>query len=190
MKIYHAPNTRSVRIVWLFEELGLTYDIEALKLGDPRMRDPESGMDVIIVSTVSDHQAAYWQQRLDATRGQVAASDDNQVRLVTPRSRRCPAMTRTSWSRISSVASSTSRRTSGPEGCWSPCTRCSESTASSSPCLRSGAACRPADAGARGCSFASARPTSSSVETSHGRLRSTRRPPPKITSLPLFGSKQ
>ena len=41
MKIYHAPNTRSVRIVWLFEELGLTYDIEALKLGDPRMRDPE-----------------------------------------------------------------------------------------------------------------------------------------------------
>lgn len=41
MKIYHAPNTRSVRIVWLFEELGLPYDIERLKLGDPRMRAPE-----------------------------------------------------------------------------------------------------------------------------------------------------
>jgi glutathione S-transferase len=41
MKIYHAPNTRSVRIVWLFEELGLPYDIERFKLGDPRMRAPE-----------------------------------------------------------------------------------------------------------------------------------------------------
>ena len=26
MKIYYAPNTRAVRIVWLFEELGLPYD--------------------------------------------------------------------------------------------------------------------------------------------------------------------
>jgi glutathione S-transferase len=41
MKTYHAPNTRSVRIVWLFEELGLPYDIERFKLGDPRMRAPE-----------------------------------------------------------------------------------------------------------------------------------------------------
>ena len=41
MKIYHAPNTRSVRIVWLFEELSLPYDIERFKLGDPRMRAPE-----------------------------------------------------------------------------------------------------------------------------------------------------
>jgi len=41
MKIYHAPNTRSVRIVWLFEELGLPYDIERFKLGDPRMRAPD-----------------------------------------------------------------------------------------------------------------------------------------------------
>lgn len=41
MKIYHAPNTRSVRIVWLFEELGLPYDLEKLKLGDPVMRSPE-----------------------------------------------------------------------------------------------------------------------------------------------------
>jgi glutathione S-transferase len=41
MKIYHAPNTRSVRVVWLLEELGLPYDIERFKLGDPRMRAPE-----------------------------------------------------------------------------------------------------------------------------------------------------
>ena len=41
MKIYHAPNTRLVRIVWLFEELGLPYDLEKLKLGDPVMRSPE-----------------------------------------------------------------------------------------------------------------------------------------------------
>ena len=41
MKIYHAPNTRSVRIVWLFEELGLPYELGLLKLGDPAMRSPE-----------------------------------------------------------------------------------------------------------------------------------------------------
>jgi glutathione S-transferase len=41
MKIFHAPNTRSVRIVWLLEELGLPYELEKLKLGDPAMRSPE-----------------------------------------------------------------------------------------------------------------------------------------------------
>lgn len=41
MKLYHAPNTRSVRIVWLLEELGLPYELERLKLGDPAMRSPE-----------------------------------------------------------------------------------------------------------------------------------------------------
>ena len=41
MKIYHAPNTRSVRILWLFEELGLPYELENYKLGDPGMRSPE-----------------------------------------------------------------------------------------------------------------------------------------------------
>lgn len=41
MKIFHAPNTRSVRIVWLLEELGLSYEIEKFKLGDAKMRAPE-----------------------------------------------------------------------------------------------------------------------------------------------------
>lgn len=41
MKIFHAPNTRSVRIVWLLEELGLPYELEKYKLGDPAMRSPE-----------------------------------------------------------------------------------------------------------------------------------------------------
>ncbi len=41
MKIYHAPNTRSVRIVWLCEELGLDYELERFKLGDPAMRAPD-----------------------------------------------------------------------------------------------------------------------------------------------------
>ena len=41
MKIYYAPNTRAVRIVWLFEELGLPYDLERFKLGDAAMRAPE-----------------------------------------------------------------------------------------------------------------------------------------------------
>lgn len=41
MKIYYAPNTRAVRIVWLCEELGLSYELERFKLGDPSMRAPE-----------------------------------------------------------------------------------------------------------------------------------------------------
>jgi len=41
MKIYHAPNTRSVRIVWLFEELGLPYELERFTLGEASMRSPE-----------------------------------------------------------------------------------------------------------------------------------------------------
>lgn len=41
MKIFHAPNTRSVRIVWLLEELGLHYELEKFKLGDPAMRSPD-----------------------------------------------------------------------------------------------------------------------------------------------------
>jgi glutathione S-transferase len=40
VKIYYAPNTRAVRIVWLFEELGLPYEIERFKLGGASMRDP------------------------------------------------------------------------------------------------------------------------------------------------------
>ena len=41
MKIYYAPNTRAVRIIWLFGELGLPYDLERFKLGDAAMRAPE-----------------------------------------------------------------------------------------------------------------------------------------------------
>ncbi len=41
MKIFHAPNTRSVRVIWLFEELGLPYELERFTLGDPAMRTPE-----------------------------------------------------------------------------------------------------------------------------------------------------
>ncbi|MSQ68623.1 MAG: glutathione S-transferase family protein [Gammaproteobacteria bacterium] len=40
MKIYYAPNTRAVRIVWLFKELGLPYELETFQLGDPKMRAP------------------------------------------------------------------------------------------------------------------------------------------------------
>jgi len=41
MKIHFAPNTRAVRIVWLFEELGLPYELERYKLGDPAMRSAD-----------------------------------------------------------------------------------------------------------------------------------------------------
>lgn len=41
MKIYYAPNTRAVRIVWLCNELSLPYELESFTLGDPAMRTPQ-----------------------------------------------------------------------------------------------------------------------------------------------------
>lgn len=41
MKIYYAPNTRAVRVVWLCKELSLPHELESFTLGDPAMRTPE-----------------------------------------------------------------------------------------------------------------------------------------------------
>ncbi len=41
MKLYHCPGSRSSRIVWTFEELGLEYELISMPLGDKRMREPE-----------------------------------------------------------------------------------------------------------------------------------------------------
>ena len=41
MKIFHVQNTRAVRIIWLFEELQLPYELEVLKFGSPEMRSAE-----------------------------------------------------------------------------------------------------------------------------------------------------
>ena len=41
MKVHHAPNTRSVRAIWLLEEVGLPYDVQEYKLGDRSMRAPD-----------------------------------------------------------------------------------------------------------------------------------------------------
>ncbi len=41
MKLYHAPGSRSGRIIWLLEELGLPYTLETIPLGDPKMRAPD-----------------------------------------------------------------------------------------------------------------------------------------------------
>ena len=41
MKLYHCPGSRSIRIVWLLEELGLDYELVSMPLGDPKMRTPE-----------------------------------------------------------------------------------------------------------------------------------------------------
>lgn len=35
IKLYHSPRSRSLRIVWLFEELGLPYALESLELEPP-----------------------------------------------------------------------------------------------------------------------------------------------------------
>ncbi|MAG98102.1 MAG: glutathione S-transferase family protein [Alphaproteobacteria bacterium] len=41
MKLFHAPNSRSMRIVWLLEELGLEYELIGFKLGEKAMREPQ-----------------------------------------------------------------------------------------------------------------------------------------------------
>ena len=41
MKIYFAQNSRAVRVVGLFEELGLTYELKMFKLGNKLMRGAE-----------------------------------------------------------------------------------------------------------------------------------------------------
>ena len=41
MKVYYAPNSRAVRIVWLLEELGIDYEVVRFALGDKAMRAPD-----------------------------------------------------------------------------------------------------------------------------------------------------
>lgn len=35
IRIFHAPRTRSIRVVWLCEEMGLPYQVEPVQLGAP-----------------------------------------------------------------------------------------------------------------------------------------------------------
>ena len=39
MKLYHAPGSRSVRILWLLEELAIPHEVVDFKLGEKAMRD-------------------------------------------------------------------------------------------------------------------------------------------------------
>ena len=41
LKVYHAAPTRSVRIVWALEELGLPYKLEAVKFNPAYFKSPE-----------------------------------------------------------------------------------------------------------------------------------------------------
>ncbi|PKQ04720.1 MAG: glutathione S-transferase [Alphaproteobacteria bacterium HGW-Alphaproteobacteria-11] len=41
LKIYHAKNTRSVRVVWLCEELGIPYETKVLKFAPDVLQSPE-----------------------------------------------------------------------------------------------------------------------------------------------------
>lgn len=41
MKLYFAPGSRAVRVAWLLEELGLSYEIERFELGQKEMRAPD-----------------------------------------------------------------------------------------------------------------------------------------------------
>jgi glutathione S-transferase len=40
MKLYHIPGSRSCRVRWLLEELGLDYELETLALGDGSLKSP------------------------------------------------------------------------------------------------------------------------------------------------------
>ena len=39
MKLYYAPNSRAVRVAWVLEELGLTYEVKKFELGAREMRE-------------------------------------------------------------------------------------------------------------------------------------------------------
>ena len=41
IRLYHVPQSRSARILWLLEELGLEYEIESLSMQDGSMKRPE-----------------------------------------------------------------------------------------------------------------------------------------------------
>ncbi|MEM9360537.1 MAG: glutathione S-transferase family protein [Pseudomonadota bacterium] len=41
MKVHHIPNTRSIRVVWLLEELGLSYDVQKYELKPASLRTEE-----------------------------------------------------------------------------------------------------------------------------------------------------
>lgn len=41
LKVYHCPPTRSVRVVWALEELGLPYEVESVQFDRAYFRSPE-----------------------------------------------------------------------------------------------------------------------------------------------------
>ena len=41
LKIYHSPWSRSLRVVWLAEELGIPYELETLVMFSDEMKRPE-----------------------------------------------------------------------------------------------------------------------------------------------------
>jgi len=41
LKIYHSKQSRSMRVVWLCEEIGLPYELEHLAMFTPEMKTPE-----------------------------------------------------------------------------------------------------------------------------------------------------
>lgn len=41
LKVYHAPNTRSIRVLWLLEELGVPYDKQTVEFTPAYLQSPE-----------------------------------------------------------------------------------------------------------------------------------------------------
>ncbi|MES1989628.1 MAG: glutathione S-transferase family protein [Pseudomonadota bacterium] len=41
LKVYHAPNTRSIRVLWLLEELGVAYDKETVAFDPAYLQSPK-----------------------------------------------------------------------------------------------------------------------------------------------------
>ena len=40
LKVYHAPNTRSLRVIWLLEEMGLPYEREMVEFTPANLQSP------------------------------------------------------------------------------------------------------------------------------------------------------
>jgi glutathione S-transferase len=61
IKLYHAPLSRSVRIVWLFEELGIPYELQAAPLVPPAPRPFAQNTPTGKVPTIEDDGVAIFE---------------------------------------------------------------------------------------------------------------------------------
>ena len=63
IKLYHAPLARSVRILWLLEELGLEYELVTLELAPPAPKPFNQATPSGKVPTIEDGDITMFESR-------------------------------------------------------------------------------------------------------------------------------